>query len=272
MNFTNQNRNVALAGLGGVLVGGVVAWMLLGGTTRIVLMHVPAGATVYVDNKVSVARADAGRVVLSGIDAGEHTLLVAGEKLWPWAKTVTLRDRETATFGVTALTTVTADLRVNQTPQFENAGESSRLREAMRTIPTKEDPLLSADGKMALWMEGDTIKASWRGRSGNRPEYFCTPECTDEITVLPSEVKIRSLSFYGGRNDVILFAAQNSIFALELDARGTQNFQPLYKGSSPIFSSGGREYCADACQSDYPLIIYDTGVATGNGFSILDLP
>lgn len=270
MKFMTLNRKVALAGIGGVVVGGVVAWFLLAPATKIVLMHVPKGATVYLDNTVAVERSASGRIVLSDLPPGEHTVLVAGDKLWPWAKTVTLGEDESAQFGVTALAAQGASLQPVAKDALSETGAESALRARMRAVPSADEPVLSQDKHVALWADGETIKAKWLGSVRSRPEYFCTPQCADEIVVLPSEVKIRSLSFLGDRNDVALFAAENSIFAIELDRRGTQNFQPIYKGTAPLFSPDAAPYCSGNCSED-ALVIYDTENGEG-AFSILELP
>ena len=81
-----------------------------------------------------------------------------------------------------------------------------------------------SDGKneiVAAWTSDDPL-----------PYFF---EKSGEISVFKSRVAIRGIGFYPGRRDIILIAVENGIFALELDGRGTRNFQPVYKGKNPTF-------------------------------------
>lgn len=51
----------------------------------------------------------------------------------------------------------------------------------------------------------------------------------------------RSTDLYPKRNDVIIVAAQNSVFAIDTDDGEPVNFQPIYDGVSPYFSIGDKE-------------------------------
>ena len=47
--------------------------------------------------------------------------------------------------------------------------------------------------------------------------------------------EIRASDFYKNRNDVIIVAVQNGIYALEINSDSIPNFQPIYKGTKPTF-------------------------------------
>ena len=227
-----KNRRFVLAFVGGALVGGTLAYSLLSSSnTRIVLTHVPENASIYLDNDLH--HDEGGRVVLKDVTPGQHTLLVAADGFWPWAKTIEIEDDSTLDFGVLALW-IKPELHTG-TVTMENP-EAAKV--SMASLPTSEEPAVSADRNVHIWMDENVIYAAWQGREGKRPAYYCNPTCSNTLTVFNSDVPIRSLSFFGERSDAILFAAENGIFALELDTRGTQNFQPLYLGTAPIFSLG----------------------------------
>lgn len=244
-----KDRRVVLAFLGGTLVGGALAYALFApGSTRIVLTHLPEDANIYLDNEPYEAGQN-GRLVLDEVPAGAHTLLVAADGFWPWAKTVEVQQGDRLEFGVLSLA---IDPQLRSTIAVPENPE--RARQVMTELPTKDNPAISDDHTTALWMEGDTMYAAWQGKR-EAPRYFCTPVCSTTRAVFTSDVAIRSLGFYGDRSDVLLFAAENGIFGLELDARGTQNFQPLYLGTAPLFSVMDKD----------TLLVYDPG-ETQNGF------
>ena len=47
--------------------------------------------------------------------------------------------------------------------------------------------------------------------------------------------EITDVEFYKDRADVVIFTSGEVIYAIEADREGTQNFQPLFKGTSPRF-------------------------------------
>ena len=235
MKNMTLNQRISLALVGGLIVGGALAWFILGpGDTRVTLTEVPADAAIYIDNDLT-AEGESGTVMLSDIGSGTHTILVAASGYWPWAKTIVLENGAQLNFAVLALPVEATVADAAGLPTTD-ASAATELRAKMTTVASKESPLLYDDEDVALWIEDGTIVASWRARRSDMPAYFCTPECRPRRVVFESDVPVRSLSFFGDRNDILLFAANNGIFALELDGRGTQNFQPLYLGTAPIFS------------------------------------
>lgn len=96
--------------------------------------------------------------------------------------------------------------------------------------------LIDSHEQSRIWLSRDNteIRAEWT-QEPPLPYYFIEKE----TTIFSSPHIIRSFDFYGSRRDVILFAVENNIFAIELDGRSTRNFQPLYKGREPRFVSIG---------------------------------
>lgn len=260
MNNLTLNQKLAIALLGGLVLGGALGWLILSpGDSRIILNDVPVKASVYIDNDLS--KQNAGKSVMIGeLSTGKHTVLVAAEGFWPWAKTIELSWGDRLTFGVLALPVEPSIVKDPSLSKL-NTAKAGTLRSEMTKVPTKDAPIFSDNKDIALWVEDNNIVASWRNRRSSLPAYFCNPECKTRMIVFQSDVPIRSLSFYGKRPDVLLFAADNSIFALELDARGTQNFQPLYAGSAPIFTLSSDSQSA---------LVYDTGPKQ-NGFFTIEL-
>lgn len=86
---------------------------------------------------------------------------------------------------------------------------------------------------LKLWKtDTNEILAEWINTSSPLPYYM---QSGKEI-ILQAQNKIKNLDFFPSRRDVIIFAAGNGIFAIELDGRGGRNMQPIYKGKDPNFT------------------------------------
>jgi len=100
----------------------------------------------------------------------------------------------------------------------------------------QESLLTKYDGreKVRLWLEAekDEIWAEWLKADIILPYYFLQ----EKILVFKSKTKIRAFDFFPSRSDLIIFATDNGIFAIELDGRGGRNLQPIYKGKGPTFA------------------------------------
>ncbi len=111
-------------------------------------------------------------------------------------------------------------------------------------IPRKNTP--KKKGSTSIWVEedGKTVFAEWEGPDGSEPRHFCRQEqggCQDTVKIFSFVNSVRSVDFYKDREDVVLIATETAdgtsgIFALEIDNRTVQNFQPVYTGSNPSFA------------------------------------
>ena len=59
--------------------------------------------------------------------------------------------------------------------------------------------------------------------------------------VFETKSLIRNAAFMPKRDDVLMVAIENGVFAMEIDSRGKYNFQPVYKGKEPNFALLGNE-------------------------------
>jgi hypothetical protein len=106
----------------------------------------------------------------------------------------------------------------------------------------------SADGSTVLFVEDNTVYVAWISETEPPPHYFCHENpCKLLLPVIVSADKIKSVDFYKDRRDVIIFGSGTAIYAIEADQEGTQNFQPIYRGTDPSFykSSEGALYIKD---------------------------
>ena len=67
------------------------------------------------------------------------------------------------------------------------------------------------------------------------PPLFCVEKCSTNITAFQSDITIKNLAFLNNRNDAVIISLGNSVYALELDRREVQNFEPIYIGVDPRF-------------------------------------
>lgn len=104
---------------------------------------------------------------------------------------------------------------------------------------------ISPREKVGLWREGNQILAKWLKSDRTLPYYFCegnNENCQEIVAIFNSSALVKSLDFYPGRDDVAVIAVENGIFAIEIDQRKIQNFQPIYKGVDPYFIVDGNSF------------------------------
>ena len=92
---------------------------------------------------------------------------------------------------------------------------------------------LASQERQKLWWnpKKNEIWISWSGEESARPYYLEK----NENYVFKSPTRIKNADFYPGRKDVIIVSYQNGIYAIEIDKRGGQAKQPIYKGKDPVF-------------------------------------
>lgn len=168
------------------------------------------------------------------ISSGSHQISVAQEGYFPWQKTVDVGARETITVAPFAVPSSTSGIVL---PKTDQEYKSALAAIATTTVPTEARPLVSNDGTMSVYLKDGALTAKVVGEA-QPPKYFCETECRDEHAVLSLDADVRGVAFLPGRNDVVFVAVGNSIYALELDTRGTQNFEPVYQGIRPTFGVG----------------------------------
>ncbi|MEK7596013.1 MAG: hypothetical protein AAB564_00460, partial [Patescibacteria group bacterium] len=87
--------------------------------------------------------------------------------------------------------------------------------------------------KLKIWLEkNNEIWAEWLEKNRPLPYYLST----EKELIIKTRVPVKNVDFFPSREDVLIFAAENGVFALEIDGRGQRNLQPIYKGKNPTFS------------------------------------
>lgn len=219
-----------------------------------------AGSVIYIDSneerETNVFQKD---YFVQDLTPGTYSVLIAKEGFWPWIKEVSVEERivsEAIAFlipkdpksDVIPMTTLEIVVKKNgATTTVETANKeyndalllfkSPSLGIATTTLSgTTTTQKISHRGRVALWQEDNRILVRWLKDAESLPNYFCRGDiCNDTVIVFSSPDIVRSFDFYPGREDVILIAVQTGVYAIEIDARKAQNFQPVYKGLGPSF-------------------------------------
>lgn len=197
---------------------------------QIVISPFTQGAELYLDGERILAAEIDGETVTLHTSAGIHEVTTARANYSPWQKTFDVESGERVVVGPYNIP-ATTNGAVVATTDTEYRAASQLLAQA--TIPTKEKPVVSRDGQLEAYVDGQSLIA--RVKSGTPPQSFCDTSCQTEKQVVTLEAEVRGLAFMPGRNDVLLMAVQDGVFAIEIDTRGTQNFQVLYRGIKPTF-------------------------------------
>lgn len=222
-----------------------------------------SGAQVYIDSKAArKANIFQRDWFLDDLTPRTYTVLIEKEGFWPWYKEVTVEEQKVAeaiaflipkdpeieliprTIQVVAAGATTTRANAEFTELFSLFNEKTTKPDALlKTIATTSIATstiayekISSRGRVGIIREDNRLIAYWLKRPEDLPNFFCRSAlCQSPIVAFSSVVPIRSFDFYPGRDDVLIVALQNGIFAVEIDARKIQNFQPIYKGDSPDF-------------------------------------
>ena len=186
-------------------------------------------------NETYIETSDGTETVQRALPVGTHSVIVSRSGLYPWMKTVTVKQNSTITLRPFL---VPHNPRTTLIRPSHNSYRALRAKIQSSQPPSPETPITSVDGSIDLWIQNDAIHASWNNGTTSAPAAFCPGgQCRDSITVTPSKAPIRNLAFYRDTHNVAIMAAEEGVYAIELDPRGnTQNFQPIYEGIAPRFA------------------------------------
>lgn len=206
---------------------------IVGGGT--ISLTVPlSGSTVYMDGK-RLQVTDANNKTLSIKNVGTakpHEILVSKQGYWPWSKAVSVADGKTLDLrAFNGLAGQKVEELKPASPDYAKAVAALQKIPA----PTKEKMMISKSTLVGLWTEDRHVYARWLP-SGTPEDFFCLNDaCNHGANVFRGTGPITSVAFYRNRDDVVLFSTGGSIYAIEIDENGTQNFQPVYEGTNTVF-------------------------------------
>lgn len=99
---------------------------------------------------------------------------------------------------------------------------------------------------IVTWLDDGAIYAAWGKENDMPPYYFCSATCTPMLTIDWAE-DITYYDFYPNRNDVLVVAGAEGVYAVELDDRSQRNIQPFIEEANLTFRLTG----------DDELVIFD---------------
>jgi hypothetical protein len=219
-----------------------------------------SGSIIYLNNKkkknTNILRKD---LFIQNLKPNTYNILVAKDGYWPWAKEVNVEEKhvsEAIAFlvpkepdGEVIPKTIkeypkdgnaTGTPKITSNPIYDNViklftnkkGVSSATKDNTASSTT----IRSGRNRVELWKEEDTIFIKWLKDEKSLPNYFCkNNSCENTVSVFKSTSEIKNFNFYPGREDVVLLSINEGVYAIEVDSRKHQNFQPVYKGSDPYF-------------------------------------
>lgn len=238
-----------------------------------------SGATITIDEEKEKETGTFQKSwFVQNLTPGDYSVRVTKEGYHPWSKGVEVKQHQVAeaiAFFVPkhpSLNEIPRTILVppdqpqeatttTPNPQFQNlqlafAQASREITTSPETRPTAtstpQDPediyaQVSPRSRVALWEEHNQLFATWLKDRSSLPQHFCRADtCEKTVVVHFSFAPIKYFDFFPGREDVVIVAAQHSVFAIDIDTRGNQNIMPLYKGTDPTFiNNNGTIYIRD---------------------------
>ncbi|MDR3548518.1 MAG: PEGA domain-containing protein [Candidatus Pacebacteria bacterium] len=195
--------------------------------------NLPKGATIYVDQVSRGTTAAAGdkNVELVG---GNHTIIVSVTGDYPWNDLVSITSGKT-----TKVNPILITMQPDATALTGDAKTAAIARVASTTLPTESAPLTLANGCAHVYVSNNQVIADPVTNSGcTPPPYLCVNKAGCASTIIFSPVvKLSAVLPYPGRQDAILVAFNNVLYALALDPRSPQYFAPVLTATQPQFGT-----------------------------------
>src|SRR5680860_275383 len=238
-----------------ILLAGLALWFGLRGGVNVdssdagLTFFAPAGTEIIVTStdtsdtaeaenteEESVFEPQAFEVPESGeltidLEPGDYTILASrGAEYSPWKKELTVTE-ETNTEFYPILFPAGAEL------EAVDSAEVSAAFATPATLPTAEDPKTNEAGTTELYVDGNTIFYGWTGEIVDAPEFICpganVDECRLQSVFSFAAGGVENLDLFGEHGEILILDQGAVISALEVDRRGTQNYQPFYIDATP---------------------------------------
>lgn len=205
------------------------------------------GTSVFVGNELkNTSGFFKKEILVDHLKPGQYLVLAANDLYWPWAKFVNVERGEVeALFPLMVPKDIPATEVLKTDSDYKDAQALflvSATSTAMKVQKSTTTPVQLIRRKVHIWLDGNTIMGQWTGDQEAAPKYFCLQgSCMSPVQVFKSFVAVRSFDFYPVRDDAIILALDNGIYAMEIDSRMYQNFYPIYRGKTPDFRVDGSD-------------------------------
>lgn len=203
-----------------------------------------SGAQIFVNNHLErTTNILQTGLFLQNLKPGQYSVLIAKERRWPWKKDLDVKKQIVAEARALMLPMEPEgkvlhrdELSPSDIIKYDEAIDS--LKEikitANHATTSPIERFTNHDRQKVWWNKNENkIWVDWLKDDSSRPYYLSN----NRVLILDSVYPIRNADFFPGRRDIIIVAVQNGIFAIEIDSRGGQTLQPIYKGKEPIFTA-----------------------------------
>lgn len=213
------------------------------------------GSIIFLDEKiVGTSNTNKQTITIKRVTPGDHSIVVSLRGYYPWAKNVSIKSNETLQLKSFSIpkNTDSSSIITNFTDK-----QLYEINNLLKTANLNKKISFSGEGNVEIKKDVNKIFVKWLGDKSSIPSFMCSSDtkCDTTALVFKSDVgNITSIDFYPGRNDVIIFSVGKNIYALEIDKKGTQNFQPIYVGESPKFA---------VSEKNSTLFVDDAGIIFG---------
>jgi len=201
-----QKREYLLYALGAILAAfillGYGLWSKDQGSEIVVAPPLP-GTQVFINGELEGRTGTLKLEVKSRLPGGQYAVLVSKEGHWPWMKNISLGVNEKKTVRPFTLPRDVKKARIEKLAPKEGGGASAANPEYARINALFEKTTIREDAAPLL------------PRTGIED--------------------VKSADFYEDRDDVLIVAAKEHVFAIEIAPGDPANFQPLYTGTDPYF-------------------------------------
>ncbi len=188
-------------------------------------MTIPMPLTsIYIDNSEKIQTKSDNEKISIALSPKTHSVIVARDGYFPWTKSFTVPSNKIINLSpIFVSQNASGQIITQKDPEYWEL-RSSIIRSI---LPAKKYPILSSDKKTSLWVEDNAV--------------FVQTGSTTTKVIEPDTV-VRNVSFYKDRSDAIIFTTSNSVFVIETDSTGAQNFMPIYRGTQPNFISNNPNF------------------------------
>ncbi len=188
-----------------------------------------ARTTVFVDDKKLITTETENQTVRLPLSINTHDVIIAREGYFPWmTQVITAPDTTSHINPILVTQNTTGQIITQKDPNYWTI----RRKIQDTKIPTEANPRRGSKGS-SVWVKDNTIYVKGAYTGGELGEREA-----DVFAVITPIDQIRSLDFYKDRTDVIVFASDTGVYAIDAVENATEkvvNFYPLYKGIKPLF-------------------------------------
>lgn len=188
------------------------------GKSGVLKMTVPLPETsIFIDNSQKIITSKENEVIELTLSPKTHNIIVGRDRYFPWTKNFVVPSEKTIELHPIFVSQNASGQIITQNDPEYWAIRSKIIHDM---LPTKNSPIKSSDDSKILWVKDNAIMVGTTSSS---------------TKVIEPDTIIKNVSFYKNRNDAVIFSTTDSIYVIETDTSSTQNFMPIYKGTSPSF-------------------------------------